>query len=69
MRGERVQVGLGDAADLSLCRELGLADLLFAQITYMLIPEFFGTAAKAGESHVALWLLAMVLFFLPSLSP
>ena len=49
----------------SLLRELGLRDLLFAQITYMLIPEFFGTAAKAGDSHVALWLLAIVLFFLP----
>lgn len=49
----------------SLRRELGLGDLLFAQIGYMLIPEFFGTAAKAGDSHVALWLLAMVLFFLP----
>lgn len=48
-----------------LRRELGLRDLVLAQITYMLIPEFFGTAAKAGPSHVALWLLAMILFFLP----
>jgi len=31
----------------------------------MMIPEFFGTAAKAGAYHVALWLLAIVLFFLP----
>jgi amino acid transporter len=49
----------------ALRRELGLTDLVFAQITYMLIPEFFGTAAKAGPYHVTLWLLAIILFFLP----
>jgi glutamate:GABA antiporter len=49
----------------ALRRDLGLADLVFAQIGYMIIPEFFGTAAKAGSSHVALWLAAMILFFLP----
>jgi glutamate:GABA antiporter len=48
-----------------LRRELGLADLVFAQVGYMVIPEFFGTAAKAGGYHVALWSLAIVLFFLP----
>ncbi len=49
----------------ALRRELGLADLVFAQIGYMIIPEFFGTAAKAGSAHAVLWLLAMALFFLP----
>jgi amino acid transporter len=49
----------------ALRRELGLTDLVFAQIGYIVIPEFFGTAAKAGAYHVALWLLAIVLFFLP----
>ncbi len=48
-----------------LHKELGLADLVLAQILYMMIPEFFGTAAKAGAYHVVLWLLAIVLFFLP----
>jgi glutamate:GABA antiporter len=49
----------------ALRRELGLRDLVFAQIGYIVIPEFFGTAAKAGAYHVALWLLAIALFFLP----
>jgi glutamate:GABA antiporter len=48
-----------------LRRELGLADIALAQILYLTIPEFFGTAAKAGGSHVLLWMLAIVLFFIP----
>ena len=49
----------------TLRRELGLRDLVLAQIGYIIIPEFFGTAAKAGVYHLVLWLLAIVLFFLP----
>jgi amino acid transporter len=48
-----------------LRRELGLTDIALAQILYLTIPEFFGTAAKAGVSHVLLWMLAIVLFFIP----
>jgi amino acid transporter len=49
----------------ALRRELGLSDLLLAQILYIIIPEFFGTAAKAGPAHVALWILAIAVFFIP----
>jgi amino acid transporter len=49
----------------SLCRELGLRDLVLAQLLYIVIPEFFGTAAKAGPAHVVLWMLAVALFFVP----
>jgi len=31
----------------------------------VVIPDFFGTAVKAGPAHVALWLFAIVLFFVP----
>lgn len=48
-----------------LRRELNLLDLVFAQILLVVIPDFFGTAVKAGPAHVALWLSAMVLFFIP----
>jgi amino acid transporter len=48
-----------------LRRELGLTDIALAQILYLTIPEFFGTAAKAGASHVLLWMLAILLFFIP----
>lgn len=49
----------------SLRRELGLVDLVLAQILLVIIPDFFGTAVKAGASHVLLWLSAMLLFFVP----
>lgn len=48
-----------------LRRELGLVDLVLAQILLVIIPDFFGTAVKAGPSHVVLWLSAMLLFFVP----
>ena len=48
-----------------LRRELSLADLALAQILIVIVPEFFGTAVKAGPSHVVLWLLAILLFFVP----
>jgi glutamate:GABA antiporter len=49
----------------SLRRELGLLDLILAQILLVIVPDFFGTAVKAGPSHVVLWLSAMLLFFIP----
>lgn len=48
-----------------LRRELGLADLVLAQILIIIVPEFFGTAVKAGSAHVVLWLIAIFLFFIP----
>jgi hypothetical protein len=45
-----------------LPRELGLRDLLLAQTLYVIIPEFFGTAAKAGASHVVLWIIVLSVF-------
>jgi glutamate:GABA antiporter len=53
------------ANSASLRRELGIADLVLAQILIVIVPEFFGTAVKAGNSHVVLWLLAIILFFVP----
>jgi len=48
-----------------LRKELGIGDLILAQILIVIVPEFFGTAVKAGPSHVVLWLLAILLFFVP----
>ena len=53
------------AHSASLRRELGIADLALAQILIIIVPEFYGTAVKAGNAHVVLWLLAIVLFFIP----
>jgi amino acid transporter len=49
----------------ALRRELGIVDLALAQILIIIVPEFFGTAVKAGNAHVVLWLVAIVLFFIP----
>jgi glutamate:GABA antiporter len=48
-----------------LRKELGLRDLILAQIVMVIVPDFFGTAVKAGPAHVTLWLLAILLFFVP----
>jgi amino acid transporter len=48
-----------------LRKELGFGDLILAQILCVIVPDFFGTAVKAGPSHVVLWLLAILLFFIP----
>ena len=49
----------------ALRKELGLFDLVLAQILLVIVLDFFGTAAKAGSSHVAFWLFSYILFFIP----
>lgn len=46
-------------------KELGLTDLILATILFVVVPDFFGTAVKAGPAHLALWLLGIALFFIP----
>jgi amino acid transporter len=61
-----IAAGLPDQArSASLRKELGFADLVFASILLVVIPDFFGTAVKAGAAHVVLWLFAIALFFIP----
>jgi len=52
-------------AEAALRRELNIVDLIFAQILLVIVPDFFGTAVKAGPAHVVLWLAAILLFFIP----
>jgi amino acid transporter len=47
-------------------KELGLADLALTQILFIIGLPWIGVAAKQGPSHVVLWLLAMLFFYLPS---
>ena len=53
------------ASSASLRKELGFVDVLLAAILLVVIPDFFGTAVKAGPAHVLLWCLAIALFFIP----
>jgi amino acid transporter len=50
----------------SFRKELGLTDLVFTQILFIVGLPWVGVAAKQGASHVVLWLLAAVLFYIPS---
>ena len=46
-------------------KELGLVDLVLQQIVYVVGIVWVGAAAKLGHSHIAFWLAAMLLFYLP----
>jgi amino acid transporter len=47
-------------------KELGLTDLALTQILFIVGLPWIGVAAKQGPSHIVLWLLAMLLFYVPS---
>src|SRR5947207_14612527 len=47
-------------------KELGLMDLALTQVLFIVGLPWIGVAAKQGPSHVVLWLLAMLFFYLPS---
>lgn len=49
-----------------LKKELGLWNLVFTQILFVMGLSWVGTAAKLGPSHVVFWLLAEALFYVPS---
>ncbi len=49
----------------ALRKELGLFDLVLAQVLLVIVLDYFGTAAKAGSAHVVFWLVAILLFFIP----
>jgi len=51
--------------DAALRKEFRFRDLILAQIVIVLVPDFFGYAAKAGPAYVVFWLLGITLFFLP----
>ena len=53
------------ARGAELRKDLGLTDLVLAQILMVIVPEFFGAAVKAGSAQFAMWMLAILLFFVP----
>lgn len=55
-----------EAHSASLRKELGVRDLVLTQILFIVGLVWIGVAGKLGPSHVVLWLLAIVLFYLPS---
>jgi amino acid transporter len=55
-----------EAHSASLKKELGVRDLALTQILFIVGLTWIGVAGKLGPSHVVFWLLAIVLFYLPS---
>jgi amino acid transporter len=55
-----------EARSAALRKELSIGDLAFAQILFIVGLQWVGVAAKQGPSHVVFWLIAIVLFYLPS---
>jgi amino acid transporter len=49
-----------------LKKELGVRDLALTQILFIVGLTWIGVAGKLGSQHVVFWLLALVLFYLPS---
>src|ERR1043165_5320462 len=49
-----------------LRKELSLPNLVFTQVLSILGLSWIGTAGKLGTSHLAFWLAAIVLFYVPS---
>ena len=54
-----------EAQSASLKKELGVRDLALTQILFIIGLTWIGVAGKLGSAHIALWLLAIVLFYLP----
>ena len=48
-----------------LRKELGLSDLVLAQLLIIIVADYMGAAVKAGASHVVFWIVAIATFFIP----
>jgi len=57
---------VGAAQESQLRKELGVWDLVLTQILFIVGLPWIGVAAKLGPSHVVLWLLAVVTFYIPT---
>ena len=47
-------------------KELGVVDLALSQLLFIVGLQWVGVAAKLGPAHVVFWLLAIILFYLPT---
>jgi amino acid transporter len=55
-----------EAHSATLKKELGVRDLALTQILFIVGLTWIGVAGKLGPSHVIFWLLALILFYVPS---
>jgi glutamate:GABA antiporter len=64
MQNHQMQDGVSRESNLR--KELGVWDLVLTQILFIVGLPWIGVAAKLGPSHVVLWLLAVVTFYIPT---
>jgi amino acid transporter len=55
-----------EAHSAALEKQLGLTDLALTQVLFVVGLTWVGTAGKLGPSHAVFWMLAIVLFYIPS---
>jgi amino acid transporter len=51
--------------EAQLRKQLGLRDLILAQVLCVVGSSWVGIAAKLGRAHVVFWVVSMLLFYLP----
>ena len=54
-----------EAHSASLSKVLGVRDLALTQVLFIVGLAWIGVAGKLGPQHVVLWVLALILFYLP----
>ncbi len=54
-----------EAHSASLKKELGVRDLALTQILFIIGLTWIGVAGTLGSAHIVMWLLAILLFYLP----
>jgi amino acid transporter len=54
-----------ETEEAGLRKQLGLRDLILAQILCVVGSSWVGVAAKLGRAHVVFWVVSMLLFYLP----
>src|SRR5215471_13626012 len=55
-----------EAHSATLKKQLGLTDLALNQVLFVVGLGSVGIAAKQGPSHAVFWLIAIILFYIPS---
>jgi len=65
LTGESGGSSVARLQETSLRKELGLGDLVLAQVLCVVGSSWVGIAGKLGRAHVVFWLAAMLVFYLP----
>lgn len=58
-------VGATKTESVRLRKQLGLRDLVLAQVLCVVGSTWVGVGAKLGKAHVAFWLVAILLYYVP----